>query len=180
MATISSSNGLFLRVAFLFALAYFCFIDVSKILESSYFLFFTHAMNLPGLLLSKTSAQVGIFGLLFLLLALHDLVPLVENNKAYFNSVVPIRLMVFFVLTAMSYLWESNLYVHNNVVFTYSFVEVWINFVVLGALREEKNNDMARFHPIEAEEELEDTDPILTDTNEIEQLLEVTSAEESQ
>lgn len=186
MAAISSFNGLFVRVVFLFALAYFCFVDINKILENSYVLVLTQAMNLPGLMMSKNSAQLGVFGILFLLSAVQDLIPLLETNKKHFNSIVPVRLLIFFILTGMSYMWESNFYVHNNAVFIYSFIEVWINFVVFGALREERNNEFTRVREGYTEEEnyeVEDdnfgeSEPTLSSAQEIEQISEINTVDE--
>ncbi|QLQ78603.1 hypothetical protein HG537_0A08500 [Torulaspora globosa] len=177
MAAISSVNGLFFRVAFLFSLAFFCFKDVNSILQNSYVLVFTQAMNLPALAISQYSAQLGLFGILFLFASISDLVPLLENNKKYFNSIVPLRLAVFFALTACSYLWESNLYLHNNAVFTYCFIEVWTNFVILGALREERNEEFKSLNRYSneaaLEEEFEDESIVLTSAQEIEQIEEL-------
>lgn len=180
MAAISSVNGLFVRVVFLFGLSFFCFKDVNLILENSYMMVFTQAMNLPALAMSQYSAQLGLFGVLFLLTSISDLIPLLEKNKSYFNSAVPFRLFVFFALTACSYLWESNLYLHNNVVFTYCFIEVWVNFVILGALREERNEDFKKLNQfanssVVEEEASEDSSTILTSTQEIEQIVELES-----
>ncbi|QLL33747.1 hypothetical protein HG536_0F00720 [Torulaspora globosa] len=179
MAAISSVNGLFFRVTFLFSLAFFCFKNVNSVLQNSYMLVFTQAMNLPGLAISQYSAQLGLFGILFLFASISDLIPLLENNKKYFHSIVPLRLTIFFALTACSYLWESNLYLHNNAVFTYCFIEVWVNFVILGALREERNEELKsqnRYSNDAAmEDELEDENSniVLTSAQEIEQIEEL-------
>lgn len=180
MAAISSFNGLFFRVAMLFALAFFCFKDVNSILQNSYMAVFTQAMNLPALSMSQYSAQLGLFGILFLFAAVSDLIPLLERNQKYFNSVVPFRLFMFFTLAGLAYLWESNLYLHNNVVFTYCFIEVWVNFIVLGALREERNEQFKSSNQFSSQaiivEESENNDEdseVLTSVQEIEQIVEI-------
>lgn len=53
-------------------------------------------MNLPQLTLSRYSGQLGLFALLFTLNGVHDLIPLLENNVKYFQSVVPVRLLIFY------------------------------------------------------------------------------------
>lgn len=179
MAAISSFNALFFRIAFLSGLGFFCFKDVNSILQNSYMEVFTQAMNLPALNISTYSAQLGLFGLLFMFAAISDLIPLLEGNSKYFNSVVPFRLFVFFILTALAYQWESNLYLHNNVVFTYCFIEVWVNFVALGALREERNEQFKRSNQFSSEAIIvdesdhgdEDSVHILTSAEEIEQVV---------
>jgi len=95
-------------------------------------------MDLPQLTMSQYSAQLGLFGVLFGMLAFTDLIPLLEDNKTYFYSIVPIRLLAYFVIATLSYTWKSNLFLHNNVIFIYCFSEIWINFVIYNSLREEK------------------------------------------
>lgn len=183
MAAISSFNGLFFRVAFLLGLTFCCFKNVNLILQNSYMAVFTQAMHLPALSMSQNSAQLGLFGLLFLFSAISDLIPLLEGNEKFFGSVVPFRLFMFFTLTALAYMWESNLYLHNNAVFTYCFVEVWINFIILGALREERNEQFKNSNQFSAQaviveevkdnDENSDSDVILTSAQEIEQVVDV-------
>ncbi|CCF55759.1 hypothetical protein KAFR_0A03240 [Kazachstania africana CBS 2517] len=159
MAALNSVNTLFFRIVFLLTISFFCFKDINVILENSYFQTFTDAMNLPSLTLSKYNAQLGLFGVLFAYLALLDFIPLLENNTMYFYSIVPVRMLLFFVFTTLSYMWESNLYLHNNSVFVYSFSEVWINFIIYSALREEKNNEVNQRSKFINEEFLTEDEP---------------------
>ncbi|CCD24342.1 Ilm1p NDAI_0D00280 [Naumovozyma dairenensis CBS 421] len=140
-SVLSSLNVLYFRITFLLTISYCCFKDVNLILQNTYFLILTQAMNLPALQLPQHSGQLGLFGILFIFSALNDIVAILENNKKYLNSIVPIRLLGFFVLTGISFLWETNLFIHNNSVFIYSFLEMWINFVIYNSLREEKNEE---------------------------------------
>lgn len=144
MGVLSSFNVIFVRITFLSTLAFFCLKDVNIMLKHSFVVVLTQAMNLPALTLSSHSAQLGLFSILFILMATNDLIPLLEKNKKYFESIVPVRLMLFFVLTGLSYYLEDNLYLHNNAVFIYSFCEVWINFLIFSAVREERNSDIER------------------------------------
>ncbi|CAI4034516.1 hypothetical protein SMKI_10G3090 [Saccharomyces mikatae IFO 1815] len=167
---LNSTNVAFFRVAFLFTISFFCLKNVNSILENTYFLVLTQAMNLPQLTLSRYNGQLGLFALLFALNGIHDLIPLLENNVGYFQSIVPARLLLFFILTAISYLWESNLYVHNNSVFIYCFAEVWINFLLYNAIREEKNESFKRLNQfMVSEEDIEEPQPftVKTETTEI-------------
>ncbi|SCV02082.1 LAMI_0G15742g1_1 [Lachancea mirantina] len=148
MALLSSVNIVYLRVAFLCFLSYACLKDVSMILDNASFLVLTHAMQLPALNLAATSAQLGLFAVIFGLMALHDLIPLLETNRMYFQSIVPTRLLFFFVIAGMSYFLETNFYFHNNAVFIYAFVEVWMNFLIFSAIREEKNEDFKQGHRV--------------------------------
>lgn len=169
MAVLSSVNVLYFRVALLCSIAYFCFKDVNSILDNSYFLVFTQAMDLPQLVLSRHSAQLGLFGVLFVLLAFTDLIPLLEDNKMYFYSIVPTRLLAYFIIATLAYAWQSNLFLHNNAVFIYAFVEIWLNFVIYNSLREEKEK---HFRTEEGkrylDEAIEDDDSFVATTVEIE------------
>ncbi|KAK5960761.1 Ilm1p PWA37_002198 [Arxiozyma heterogenica] len=142
MAILSSFNLLFLRISLLLTLAFYCLKDVNIILNNSYFDVLTQAMNLPAIQMSRFSGQLGFFSVLFVLLAINDLIPLLEDNKQYFFSVVPVRLTVFFILTTVSYWGQDYYYLHNNVVFIYSFAEVWLNFLIYTSIREERNADI--------------------------------------
>ena len=171
---LNSTNIAFFRVAFLFTIAFFCLKNVNSILQNTYFIVLTQAMNLPQLTLSRYSGQLGLFALLFTLNGVHDLIPLLENNVKYFQSVVPVRLLIFFILTSISYLWESNFYVHNNSVFIYCFAEVWINFLLYNAIREEKNEEFKRLNQFMVnDEDIEEPQPftVKTETTEIVEII---------
>lgn len=95
MAILSSFNLLFLRISFLLTLAFYCLKDVNVILNNSYFDVLTQAMDLPAIQMSRFSGQLGLFSVLFVLLAINDLIPLLEDNRQYFFSMVPVRLTAF-------------------------------------------------------------------------------------
>lgn len=143
MSVLSSTNVTYFRIVFLLSLAFLCLKDIGIILDHSFVMVLTQAMQLPALQLSPYSAQLGVFALLFTLSAFHDLIPLLENNMKFFKSIVPFRLMMFFIVTALSFLMTNNLYLHNNAVFIYCFCEVWINFLLYSALRDENVADMS-------------------------------------
>lgn len=153
MAILSSVNVTLFRVAFLSFVAFACLKDVNMILSNSSVLVFTHAMHLPALTLSSYSAQLGLVSMLFGLMAVHDLIPLLEKNTMFFESIVPLRLMFFFIVTGLSYVLEGNLFLHNNAVFIYGFCEVWLNFLIFTALREERNEDFKRSKQVLLEDE---------------------------
>ncbi|AET41043.1 Ilm1p Ecym_7195 [Eremothecium cymbalariae DBVPG len=140
MAILSSVSVIYLRVAFLFTLAFFSVKDVTVMLGHPLVLLLAQAMSLPELTMSAHSAQLGIFSIVFSILAISDLLPLLENNNVYFESVVPFRLVVFFSVSIFSYLRTSNLYFHNNAMFVYCICEFWINALIFAALKEEKND----------------------------------------
>lgn len=154
MGILSSQNLILFRTVFLLTISFFCIKDVTSILQNTYFLVLTQAMDLPALSLSPYSGQLGLISFVFLLLALHDIVPFLEGNKVYFRSIVPVRLTIYFIIGAVSFLWVDNLFVHNNAVFIYSFVEIWINFLLLNAVREERNEDFRQEHQFMNEEDI--------------------------
>lgn len=122
---------------------------------------FTEAMNLPSVQISPYSTQLGIICLLFVFMGLNDLIPLLEDNKQYFLSMVPFRLLCFFIITGLSYFMMDNYFVHNNVVFIYSFMEIWLNFLIYNCLRDERNEDFKLQNKILEEAELLDnSDPL--------------------
>ena len=154
MAILSSFNLLFIRISFLLTLAFYCLKDVNIILNNSYFDVLTQAMNLPAIQMSRFSGQLGFFSVLFVLLAINDLIPLLEDNRQYFFSIIPVRLTGFFILTTVSYWGQDYYYLHNNVVFIYSFVEVWLNFLIYTSIREERNTDVIVQKKAQSEAEL--------------------------
>lgn len=154
MAILSSFNLLFIRISFLLTLAFYCLKDVNIILNNSYFDVLTQAMNLPAIQMSRFSGQLGFFSVLFVLLAINDLIPLLEDNRQYFFSIIPVRLTGFFILTTVSYWGQDYYYLHNNVVFIYSFVEVWLNFLIYTSIREERNADVIVQKKAQSEAEL--------------------------
>ncbi|CAI4044011.1 hypothetical protein SKDZ_10G3140 [Saccharomyces kudriavzevii ZP591] len=174
------TNIAFFRVAFLFTIAFFCVKNVNSILQNTYFLVLTQAMNLPELTLSRYNGQLGLFAILFVLNGIHDLIPLLENNVKYFQSIVPVRLLIFFILTGTSYLWESNFYIHNNSVFIYCFAEVWINFLLYNAVREEKNEEFKRLNQfVVNEEDIEEPQPFIVKT-ETTEIIEITNDDDDE
>lgn len=87
--------------------------------------------------LNEYSPVFGIISVLFLVIAFSDLIPLMGSNVAYFESAVPFRLFLFFGLATYCYV-GSSFYICNGLVFVYSFAEVWFNFLIYAALRDEK------------------------------------------
>ncbi|AGO10620.1 AaceriABR166Cp [[Ashbya] aceris (nom. inval.)] len=139
MAVFSHVTVIYARIGFLLTLAFFSVKDVELILNHSFIIILARAMNLPELHIPRHSAQLGMVSVLFFLLAVSDLLPLLENNLAYFDSLVPFRLLAFFILALVSYLRESNLYFHNNAVFVYCFCEIIMHFMIYTAIKDEQS-----------------------------------------
>lgn len=111
--------------------------DPATIFDSSFTLLLGQAMRLPLVAVSPGNPLLGILSLFFTLLSLSDLVPILAENTAYFEALVPIRLGFFFVLGTFCMISEFGM-IANDVVFTYSFMEIWLNFLVYTNLRDEK------------------------------------------
>ncbi|SCU85607.1 LAFA_0D16666g1_1 [Lachancea sp. 'fantastica'] len=160
MGLLSSVNITFFRVGFLAFLAFACLKDVNIILSNASFLMFTKAMNLPALVMPSYSAQLGLFAVVFSLMALQDFIPLLERNTTYFESIVSLRLFFFFAITAYGYCVSGNLFLHNNAVVIYGACEIWINFLIFTALRDEKNERFKVANRVVLEDEPEVLEPL--------------------
>ncbi|CEP60755.1 Ilm1p LALA0_S01e18206g [Lachancea lanzarotensis] len=160
MGVLSSVNITFFRVGYLSFLAFACLKDVNLILSNASFLMFTKAMNLPALVIPSYSAQLGLFAVVFSLLALQDFIPLIERNTMYFESVVSLRLFFFFALTTYAYCVPGNLFLHNNAVVIYGGCEIWMNFLIFTALRDEKNERFKEANRVTLDDEPEVLEPL--------------------
>lgn len=56
---------------------------------------------------------------------------------------VPIRLLIFFGVTAWAYMSPENEYLHNSLVFCYGFMEIVLNFLTYVVVKEERNDVLA-------------------------------------
>lgn len=136
MAFLSAAKLIYIRVFALLGLSFLFVRNPLAITEAPSVQILTLAMRLPEVVLEKGNPVFGLLLVMFTLLALADLVPMLSGNVVYFEQVLPVRLLMFFGLGAASYLLESA-YFGNNLVFIYSFVEVWANFLIYTSLREE-------------------------------------------
>lgn len=137
MQFLTSSTLLYIRILFLLVLSFYCLKDPNMLLNSNFSLILGQAMRLPIVQMKSKNPLVGILSIAFASNALADLLPLLSKNIAYFETLVPIRLFIFFGLTSYAYLGNVD-YVCNNIVFVYSFFEVWFNFLIYNNLRDEK------------------------------------------
>lgn len=87
---------------------------------------------------------MGALGAFFISLGGIDLLQLFIDNHKYFESIVPTRLTIFFGISAYSYC-VKNSALHNDLVFVYSFLEIWINFLLYNVLRDEKHKRNKKF-----------------------------------
>lgn len=88
--------------------------------------------------------MLGALGAFFISLGGIDLLQLFIDNHKYFESIVPTRLTIFFGISAYSYCVKTSA-LHNDLVFVYSFLEIWINFLLYNVLRDEKHKRNKKF-----------------------------------
>ncbi|CAH6719949.1 protein Ilm1p [[Candida] jaroonii] len=110
--------------------------DAKSLIHSNFILLLGQAMNLPSIPIEDKPIN-GIISLLLFLQGVHDLIPNLADNIHYFETIVPTRLFFYFCLGAYCYLFEDE-YFSNNVIFVYSFLEIWVNFLIYNNLRDEK------------------------------------------
>lgn len=135
--------------------------------EQPLLLLFGQAMEMDhGAINQHNQNVIGLFSLFFSSVAIVDLVQLVANNSKYFESIVPTRLILAFVIATVSYLKHDSI-LHNDFVFVLSFLEIWFNFLIYNVLRQEKvartNKLKERFAKelLEAEQDSEKYDELV-------------------
>lgn len=144
MQFLTAKSLLYCRVVFLSLITFLCVKDPVMITESNFAVLFGQAMQLPMVQLKTFNPLLGILAVVFGVLAVSDLIPLIANNIEYFESIVPTRLIIYFALAGFSYFTSSELF-GNNLIFVYSFFEVWFNFLIFNNLRDEKYYRIKKF-----------------------------------
>ncbi|CAK7905726.1 hypothetical protein CAAN1_14S03906 [[Candida] anglica] len=137
MQFLTARTLLYFRVCFLATITYFCLKDPSLIVSSGFVILLGQAMELPTVMVDTSNPIWGLLALAFGSLTIADLVPLFADNIEYFESVVPARLTVYFILGAYSFAGNSE-FLCNNLVFVFAFFEIWFNFLIFNNLRDER------------------------------------------
>lgn len=101
------------------------------------------AMKVPLVFLDSGNPLTSVLAFFFGMLALTDLVPILLENISYFDTIIPIRTTVYFLLAGYMCVVSSPL--ANSLMFTYVFFEVWINFITYNNLRDEKYYRFKKF-----------------------------------
>ena len=143
MQFFSAKSLLYLRVVFLSVITFYSFKDASAIANAGFTLLLGQAMRLPLVIVEADNPVYGTVGLVFGSLVLGEVVPLVTDNVEYFDDVVPMRLLAYFLLALYSVL-GSSAFLCNNLVFTYAFFEIWFNFLIFNNLRDERFTRMKK------------------------------------
>lgn len=137
MQFLTSKSLLYVRSGSLLWLAFFLLKNPVAVTSVNFSILLGQAMRLPLIEASPTNPLFGVLSLFISMSAISDLIPTIAENTAYFETIVPVRLFGFFVLAAFCMVSEYAL-IANNLVFTYAFLEIWINFVIFNNLRDEK------------------------------------------
>lgn len=137
MQFLSSKAVLYLRIIGLTALLFLLLKSPTSIFNANFSLLLGQAMRLPTVTVSNENPLLGLVALFVFGVALSDLVPLMAENTQHFETLVPVRLGFFFFLAIFCMISEYGP-IANNIVFTYSFLEIWVNFVLFTNLRDEK------------------------------------------
>lgn len=137
MQFLSAKTLLYIRCVGQLWLAFLALTSPLTITMSSFPLLLGQAMRVPTVDASENNPMFGVVAVLFTLQAVSDLIPILAENVQYFDTVVPARLMFAFLLGLFCITSEYGL-VANNLVFTYSFFEIWFNFLIYTNLRDDK------------------------------------------
>lgn len=151
MQIFSATTLLYARVLLLLVIAFLLVTDPLSLVSANFMLILGQAMELPIALVSHENPLLGITAMFIGALALSDLIPLLADDLAYFESIVPVRLTLSFALGAYTY-FSDYAVIANNLVFVYAFFEIWFNFLVFNNLRDEKYYRLKKYAEEHAEE----------------------------
>lgn len=144
MQFLTAKTILYARIVWLLYITYSLAFDPKSLSTIGFVILLGQAMDVKFVILEDTNPMLGITSLLFALLTLTDLIPILSENLPYFESMIPIRTIIFFIIGAYSYLAKQSI-LSNNLIFTYSFFEIWLNFLIYNNLRDEKYYRLKKF-----------------------------------
>lgn len=137
MQFLTANIVLYIRIAFLLWLSFMLLKNPLALTNANFSILLGQAMRLPTIQVTTTNPLFGLIAVFLSSYALSDLVPLLSENIPYFENLVPVRLMFNFVLGAFCISSNYGL-VANNLVFTFAFLEIWLNFLIYNNLKTEK------------------------------------------
>lgn len=137
MQFLTAKSVLYLRLAGLTYLAFTLLKSPTTVVNANVTVLLGQAMNLPIVQVTSSNPLFGVLAVFLALQVLSELIPVMADNIMYFESMVPTRLMFFFAL-GLFCLISDYAPVANNLVFSYAFLEIWLNFLVYNNLRDEK------------------------------------------
>ncbi|GME72661.1 unnamed protein product [[Candida] boidinii] len=139
MALVSFTTLAYLRIAFFTLVSYYLIFDPKTVFDYDGVIVLSSAMKLPLLLVNEDSPIYGTIGVVLFMSIVSDLVPLLEDNRQYYEAVLPTKLLIFFCLASYSYL-GSYVYLCNSIVFCYTFVEIWFSILMFSSLKDESQS----------------------------------------
>lgn len=137
MQFLTAATVLYARVGILFYLSFILLKNPGSIVNANFTLLLGQAMRLATVQVSDKNPLFGLLALFIGTNAISDLIPIIAENIAYFETVVPTRLAFFFLLGSFCLMSDYGI-IANNLIFTYAFVEIWLNFLIYNNLRDEK------------------------------------------
>lgn len=150
MALFSSRTLITARIVLFSFIAYHLLVSPRTIIEYSGVMVLASSMNLPMLMVNDKSPIYGSIGVVMISLIISDLGALLDNNVAYFETAIFIRLTFFLGLCVYCFL-GTWVVLSNSIVFAYSFLEVWFGILTFSTLKEEKQNRIKDFVAKEAD-----------------------------
>lgn len=137
MQFLTARTVLFARVGGFLWLSFLLVKSPLTITNANITLLLGQAMHLPTVQVTLTNPLFGLLAVFLTSMAIADLIPLMAENIAFFETAVPSRLMFYFCLGSFCLLSDYGL-IANNLVFTYAFFEIWLNFLIYNNLKGEK------------------------------------------
>ena len=144
MQFLNSKSLLYIRIIVHFVLAYYLVENPEGLASAGFVILLGQAMQVPILHLSSNSPVLGLLAVVVSTLAISDLIPLLAENWNHFESLVPVRLFFYFIVTTYVY-FVPNSKISNSLVATYSMFEIWANFLTYNNLRDEKFYRIKKF-----------------------------------
>jgi uncharacterized membrane protein len=144
MAWISSTTVIYLHSCLLFTVAFYLVKDPSQFVDSTFLLVFGEAMRLDHGQLSGSDSVKSLIVVILGLLGITDIVQLIQDNKVYFESIIPVRLTLAFGFAGYGYAVETSVF-HEDTVFVFLFMEIWFHFVIYNVVRQEKHERNKRY-----------------------------------
>lgn len=137
MQFLTANIILYARIALMLWVSFMLVKNPLTLTNANFSLLLGQAMRLPTVQVTASNPLFGLLAVFISTNALSDLIPILSENTAYFETYVPVRLMFNFILGAFCIFSNFGL-IANNLVFTYAFLEIWLNFLIYNNLKDEK------------------------------------------
>lgn len=144
MQFLTATTVSYLRVLFLLTISFYLATDPAVITSSSFVILLGLAMRVSFASIDPKNPLLSVCSVIFATLAISDVVPLMAENLDYFETMVPARLLFFFGLGVWCFAVKGSI-LSNNLIFTYSFFEMWFNFLIFNNLKDEKHTKLTKF-----------------------------------